>query len=134
MQNLLTLEEIQFKDIIQSSLDQLSQELRDDLSPKIISQSSTGSVKRTSKKGGSQSPNTLLIDFEQKALDVWSCVFWKAQSELENDIELVLGNSLRIWKSEQNDLFLSTLPKFGLESYVRIGDSIQSESRFSSTG
>ena len=66
-------------------------------------------------------------DFNTKAIDVWSCVFWRAQKELAKNIELVVGDILRIWKTPKNDIILSIIPKMGFESFALVENTMISE-------
>jgi hypothetical protein len=126
MEILLQKEDLVFKDIIDYCYNKLKTEkvINGDVSNLQIDQ--TFSVKKTSKNGGNNMKNCYK-DFSSKVIDVWSCVFWRAQKELEKNIELVLADLLRIWKTEDNDIILSIIPKNGFESFTLIRNTLTSK-------
>ena len=86
------------------------------------------SLQKSKKIRKSINQSSQLSNYSQKVLDVWSCVYWRAQKELEKDIELVLKNVVRIWKDSQNFIMFSAL---GVESFVLSNNQVQSTRIFS---
>jgi hypothetical protein len=128
MDILLIKEEISFKDLIDYCFNKITSEKKVNSKQDLLDELSQVSVKKTSKKGGNYKKDSY-NDFSSKVIDVWSCVFWRTQKELAKDIELVLGDFLRIWKSEDDQIILSINPKIGFESFVLLDNKLQSKSK-----
>ena len=65
--------------------------------------------------------------FESIALDIWSCVFWKAKKDLENDIEVLLKGLFRMWKTPSGELACTTLPSTGVTTWVQTSGELASK-------
>jgi hypothetical protein len=119
MEELTKKENIYLKDLIKYCYETLKKEETNSNPKTTESIASLQSIKKTSKPR--PKIDTSYTTFEKKAIDVWSCVYWRAQKELENDIELILKNVLRFWKWEDGTIFCSTL---FAESFVSVHDQL----------
>lgn len=68
----------------------------------------------------------LFTRFESMARDVWSCIFWRARKDLERDIEVLVEDLFRVWKSEDGSIICSTQPGTGLVTWVKSQETLTS--------
>jgi hypothetical protein len=68
----------------------------------------------------------MFTKFETTSRDIWSCIFWRARKDLEREIEILIRDVLRIWKTDEGQIMCSTQPVTGMVTWFEEDDELVS--------